>query len=104
MDDLDFPLDDVVIFELPAFEDVEAFCERFRSRWPGWSHADANLWLFTVELLSPTNDLPVLFREAQQLIRELGLSTVRFYLDGRVYALEAVSHAFDTQGALHIRH
>ena len=37
MDDFDFELDDIVMFELPTFPDMEAFCDRFRPRWQGWS-------------------------------------------------------------------
>jgi hypothetical protein len=83
--------DDVVVFELPNSEDVDAFCTHFRSRWPGWSYADADVWLFTVDLLAPTDDLPVLLHEARELGGELGLTTIRFHLDGRVYELEALT-------------
>lgn len=88
MHDLESQLGNLVIFELPAFEDVEAFCDRFRPQWSGWSLADADLWLFTVELCR-SDDLSLLLRGAQQLLGELGLPAVRFYLDGRVYVLEA---------------
>lgn len=88
MDDLDSGLDDALIFELPTFEDVEAFCERFRPRWEGWSHCDDQVWLFTARL-DGTGDVATLLREAQELVAELGLSAIRFCLDGRVYALEA---------------
>lgn len=89
MDDLDLELDDVVIFELPTFEDVEAFCERLRPRWEGWSHADEHVWLVTANLGASRGDLASLFREAQDLLSELGLAAIRYYLDGRVYVLEA---------------
>ena len=45
MDDSNLELDEIVIFELPTFPDLEAFCERFRPRWSGWSHADEQVWL-----------------------------------------------------------
>jgi hypothetical protein len=85
MDDLD----DVLVFELPSRENVEAFRERFGSRLPCGSYEDAHVWLFTIELLAPTEDLPVLLREARDLLAELGLPSIRFSLDGRLYALDA---------------
>jgi hypothetical protein len=93
VDELESQLDDLVIFELPAFEDVEAFCDRLRPRWSGWSLADEDLWLFTVDLSRSEDDLSELLRAAQQLVSELGLAAVRFYLDGRAYALEARTSA-----------
>lgn len=86
MDDYDF--ENTVIFELPAFEDVEAFVDRLRPRWEGWTHADEDLWLFTAHL-DGGGELATLLREAQELVAELGLPAIRFCLDGRVYALEA---------------
>ena len=83
-----FDLDAVVMFELPTFEDTEAFRDRFRPRWEGWSDADEQGWLFTVRL-DADSDLAGLLREAQKLLAELGLPTIRFCLDGRVYVLEA---------------
>jgi hypothetical protein len=88
MDILDFELDDVVIFELPTVEAVDAFRDRFRPRWDGWSDADGEGWLFTARL-EPKADLAALLRAAQELVTELGLAPVRFCLDGRVFALEA---------------
>ena len=88
MDELEARFDNLVIFELPAFEDVEAFCDRLRPRWSGWSLAEADLWLFTVEL-NESDDLAALLRGAEELVSELGLAAVRFYLDGRAYVLEA---------------
>jgi hypothetical protein len=88
MDIPDFELDDVVIFELPTVEAVEAFRKRFRPRWDGWSDADGQVWLFTARL-HPEADLAVLLREAHELSAELGLADVRFCLDGRLYVLDA---------------
>jgi len=88
MDAWDSLADGGVVFELPTFADVQAFGARFRSRWPGWSYADADVWLFTIDLLAPTDDLPVLLREAQELAGRLRRPTIRFHLDGRVYELD----------------
>jgi hypothetical protein len=87
MDDLDFELDDVVIFELPTLEAVEAFCNRLRPRWDGWSDDDDLMWLFTARLAGGA-DLAALLREAQEIVAELGLAGTRFCLDGRVYVLD----------------
>jgi hypothetical protein len=99
MDDRDLELDDVVIFELPAFEGVEAFCERFRSRWAGWSHVDDHSWLFAARLRTAGGDLAALLRGAQELLSELGLAAVRYCVDGRFYVLEA-AHDPDPRPAL----
>jgi hypothetical protein len=88
MDDFGFELDDVVIFELPTFDDLEAFCDRFRPDWEGWSHADEEVWLFAARLDADT-DVAALLREAEELVAELSLAAIRYYLDGRVYVLEA---------------
>jgi hypothetical protein len=82
-------MDDVVRFELPTFEDIEAFCDRLRPRWPGWSLYDEPAWLFTADLSGAADELPILLREAQDLVAELGLSAISFWLDDRVYILEA---------------
>jgi hypothetical protein len=92
MDDLDFQLNDVVVFELPTFEDVEAFCDRLRPQFPGWSRADEQVWLFAADLGTGQGDLTSLLREAQELLSELALPVIRFCLDGRVYLLEAARH------------
>jgi hypothetical protein len=88
MDDLDLELDDAVLFELPTYEDVEAFLDRIRPRWEGWSDAEEDVWLFTARL-ERSGDLAPLLREAQELIAELGLDAIRFSLDGRAYLLDA---------------
>jgi hypothetical protein len=88
MDDLDLQLDDVVVFELPTHEHADAFCDRIRPRWEGWSDAEGDIWLFTAQLQTSL-DLGPLLRETEQLAAELGLETIRFFLDGRVYLLEA---------------
>jgi hypothetical protein len=87
MDDFDRELDDFVLFELPTYEGMEAFCERLRPRWEGWSDADEDGWLVSAELNG--GDLAELLREAQELIAKLGHDSIRFCLDGRLYVLEA---------------
>jgi len=87
MDDLDLELDDVVIFELPSPRHVEAFEDRLRPRWEGWSQRDEPAWLVTAQLNDPA-ELPALFHDVHELMAELGLATIAFCLDGRVYVLE----------------
>lgn len=90
MENLDRELDDVVLFELPRHEDVGAFRDRLRPRWEGWSDADGAVWLFTAQL-KEGGDLVPLLREAQELVGELGLASIRYCLDGRIYVLEPPS-------------
>ena len=89
MYDLDLQLDEMVLFELPTLACNAVFSLQFRSRWPGWSAHDDTGWLFAVELGGGGEGLAVLLREAQGLLEELELPTIQFYLDGRVYGLEA---------------
>jgi len=91
MDDLDLQLDDVVLFEVPTLADCDAFSARLRSRWPGWSEADEGVWLFTAELRGGDGELAELLRAVEALLVELGLTTIRFCVDGRIYLLEPTS-------------
>jgi hypothetical protein len=97
MNDLDLEFDDAVIFELPTFADLEAFCDRFRPRWDGWSHVDEEAWLFAARL-DGGSDMAALLRGAGELVAELGLAAIRYCLDGRLYVLEAAR----PRGAAHL--
>jgi hypothetical protein len=97
--ELDLQLDDVVLFELPTVECSAAFTVQLRPRWPGWATHDPGGWLFAAELQGDECELARLLREAQDLLEELGVPAIRFYLDGRVYVLEPQkrpAHAVDT--------
>jgi hypothetical protein len=98
MDELELQLSDVVLFELPTFEDAQAFRTRFRPRWHGWSLADDDIWLFAAELGADSNGLALLLREAQELITERKLPPVRFVVDNRVYVLEPAEPVYETTG------
>ena len=89
MEDLDLELDDMVLFELPTDEHVEAFRNRMRPRWEGWSDAEGDVWLFTAKF--ERGELAPLLREAEELAAELGPEAVHYWLDGRPYMLGAVS-------------
>ena len=77
----------MVLFELPTNEHVEAFRDRIRARWEGWSDAEGDVWLFTAQF--GEGDLAPLLREAQDVAAELGPEAIHYCLDGRVYVLEA---------------
>jgi hypothetical protein len=95
MDELDRQLSDVVLFELPTFEAAQAFRVRLRPRWPGWSHDDDELWLFAAELGDEADGLALLLREAQELLADLDLPAVAFFLDGRTYVLDAPEPVYE---------
>jgi hypothetical protein len=95
VDELELQFSDVVLFELPTFEAAQAFRVRLRPRWPGWSHADEDGWLFATELGDESDDLALLLREAQQLLAELDMWVAVFVLDGRSYALEASEPVYE---------
>jgi hypothetical protein len=95
MDELDLQISDTVLFELPTFEAAQAFRVRLRSRWPGWSHDDDEVWLFAAEIGADVDDLARLLREAQRLLAELDLSVVAFFLDGRTYVLDAPEPVYE---------
>ena len=95
MDELELQISDVVLFELPTFEDTQAFRIRFRPRWPGWSIADGELWLFAVDLIDSGDDLPQLLHEAQELLADLDLPAIVFVLDGRTYVLDPAEPVYE---------
>jgi hypothetical protein len=95
MDDFEDQFSDVVLFELPTFEDTQAFRARFRSRWGGWSHEDDEVWLFAAELAGTGHELSELLREAQGLLSDRSIPSIRFVLDGRVYALESAEPVYE---------
>jgi hypothetical protein len=80
-------LNDVVLFEIPVDANVDRFRARLRSRWPGWSKLDEDVWLVAAEV-DDDAALAVLLREAQALLPELKLQTIRFCVDDCVYDLK----------------
>jgi hypothetical protein len=95
VDELDFQLSDIVLFELPTFQVAQAFRVRLRSRWPGWSHDDQELWLFAAELGDEADALALLLREAQEVLADLDLLGVVFVVDGRSYVLSAAEPVYE---------
>lgn len=95
MDELDLQLSEIVLFELPTPAAAQAFRVRLRPRWPGWSHDDDGLWLFAAELGDEPDALPLIMREAQELLADLDLLAIVFVLDGRSYVLPAAEPAYE---------
>jgi len=95
VDELDIQFSEIVLFELPSFEAAQAFRVRLRPRWPGWSHDDEGLWLFAAELGDEPDGLPLMLREAQELIADLDLLAIVFVLDGRSYVLPAAEPVYE---------
>jgi hypothetical protein len=95
VDELDIQFSEIVLFELPSFEAAQAFRVRLRPRWPGWSHDDEGLWLFAAELGDEPDALPLMLREAQELIADLDLLAIVFVLDGRSYVLAAAEPVYE---------
>jgi hypothetical protein len=95
VDELDIQFSEIVLFELPSFEAAQAFRVRLRPRWPGWSHDDEGLWLFAAEFGDEPDALPLMLREAQELIADLDLLAIVFVLDGRSYVLPAAEPVYE---------
>ena len=87
--DDDVAMSDLVLFELPRIAAVDLFCAALRPRWRGWVTVDGDVWLVAAELGPEEGDLASLLREAQAATDDLGLGTVTFCLDDRVYCLAA---------------
>lgn len=94
MDEIEFQLSEVVLFELPTFAAAQAFRVRLRPRWAGWSHNDEPVWLFAAELGDEVDDLAQLLREAQAVVSDLDLPAIVFCLDGRSYVLDAAEPTY----------
>jgi len=82
-------LNEVVLFEIPGFEDATQLCRRLGMDWLTWVQSNDSLRFVAVMLLPEEGDLAVLLRTVQRWIAGRGLDKVRFELDGRRYALDA---------------
>ena len=81
----------VVLFELPAYADVDEFEARIRPRWTGATRREGDVWLVTARARANTNDLAQLLREVETYVAEAGLLAIRYRLDGRFYIMEATA-------------
>jgi hypothetical protein len=88
--DFDGRLNDVVLFEIPEFEQAMGLCGRLATNWMAWVHRRDEV-RFVAALLVPEaeGDLAALLRTVEQWVAERGLVAIRFELDGRAYVLEA---------------
>ena len=82
-------LDDLVLFELPVYADVDDLSERIRPRWRGWTRREDDVWLVVAEVDEDPADLALLLREVEAFVGAEGLHAIRFCLDGRFHVLEA---------------
>jgi hypothetical protein len=87
-------MSNTVLFELPVFVDVDEFCERIRSRWPGSKEREDDIWLVSARVRTGKNDLARLLREVEAYVADSELHAIRYQLDGRFYVMEAPA-AFD---------
>ena len=85
-------MSEVVIFEVPAYVDVNLFYARIRPRWPGWTTRDDEMWLIAATVEADETDLAALLREVEDFVFNLDLQAIRYCLDGRFYVMEAPSY------------
>jgi hypothetical protein len=85
-------MSEVVIFEVPAYVDVNLFYSRIRPRWPGWTVRDDEVWLIAARVEQDDTDLAALLREVEDLVFNLDLQAIRYCLDSRFYIMEAPSY------------
>ena len=90
-------MSDTIRFELPEYVNVDNFCERIRSRWPGSARSEDEIWRVTARLRGNKNDLALLLRVVEDYVAETGLQAIRYHVDGRAYVLEA--HTRETAAA-----
>jgi hypothetical protein len=88
--DFDDRLNDLVLFEIPEFEQAMALCGRLATDWMAWVHRrDEARFVAALLLPEAEGDLAALLRTVEQWVAERGLVAIRFELDGRAYVLEA---------------
>jgi len=83
------PLNEVVLFEIPGFEDATGLAARLAEDWFSWVQTHDTLRLVAVMLREDDGDLAVLLRTVQRWGSERGRAVIPFELDGRQYALDA---------------
>jgi hypothetical protein len=89
MEEMPRRLSNVVRFEIPACADVDEFCMRIRSRWPGMTEREGDVWHVSARLRNVENDVALLLREVELYVADTGLQAIRYQLDGRFYIMEA---------------
>jgi hypothetical protein len=86
--DISNPLNEVVMFEIPGFEDATQLSARLAEDWFSWVQSHDQLRLVAVMLRPEDGDLAVLLRAVQRWGSECGRVLIPFELDGRRYALD----------------
>jgi len=99
MEEITPRMSDVVRFELPAYADVDEFCERIASRWRESKERQDDVWLVSARVRKAKNDLALLLRLVETYVGEAGLQAIRYQLDGRFYILEAPAFDHAAEGA-----
>jgi hypothetical protein len=82
-------LSDAVVFELPAYADVEALRARLRPRWPGRATRAGDVWFVHARVRADATDLGSLLRAVEAYVAAAGLLALRYSVDGRFYIVEA---------------
>ena len=80
----------MILFEIPAYADIQRFCARIRPRWSVWQMFADEVWLIGARVRVDDVDLAVLLREVEAAISELDLQAIRYCLDGRFYVMEGL--------------
>jgi hypothetical protein len=86
--DVNNPLNDVVMFEIPGFEEATQLSARLAEDWFSWVQSHEQRRLVAVMLGPADGDLAVLLRTVQRWGAECGRVLIPFELDGRRYALD----------------
>jgi hypothetical protein len=83
-------LRETVVFELPSFVDVKAFCDRLGGRWLRTAAMDGGqVWLITAAFEADATDLAALLREVEAYVADAGLHALRYCIDERFYVMGA---------------
>ena len=88
VEDVAAELSEMILFEVPAYADIQRFCARIRPRWPVWQMLADDVWLIGARVKVDDADLAALLREVEAAVSELDLQAIRYCLDGRFYIME----------------
>jgi hypothetical protein len=91
MEDDALELNDLLLFEIPAYADVDQLHARIRPRWRGWTTCDDDVWLVAAEVKADADDLAPLLREVEAYVAATELLAIRYWLDGRAHIMEAAA-------------
>ena len=89
MEDAALRLNDVLLFEIPSYADVDQLHARIRPRWRGWTTCEDEVWLVAAEVKADARDLAALLREVEAYVAATELLAIRYWVDGRFHIMEA---------------